>query len=239
MELTQEQKSILTGLMLGDGCLFLGKSNNNPLLVIGRAEKDIEYLRYHHGIFLNLCSKEGIIQSNKDDKKNNKLYKGYKFRTRALPELLEFYKLWYPDGMKKVPTDLKLDPISIATWICDDGFISRKIDRKGGFCPSAFHLKISTNGFTKSEVGRLADLLSHRYEEKFSIYHDSLSWYKRKNPAYIEDPDRNWFIKTYTSGVRKLFEEVENVFPLGMDRKLNIWKEHSIVRLVSSDRQDR
>lgn len=70
MELTKEQNEILNGILLGDGCLFVGKSNRYPLLTISRASKDLEYLKFQAGIFQDLCSKKLIILDNKFDKKN-------------------------------------------------------------------------------------------------------------------------------------------------------------------------
>jgi len=83
-------------------------------------------------------------------------------------------------------------------------------------------LKISTNSFTKSEVEFLADMLTKKFDVKFSVCKDSLEWYKKKNPNYIERD--NYYILTYTDGANRFFSEIESVFPLGMERKINIWK---------------
>lgn len=233
IELALIQRQILNGLLLGDGCLFLGIANINPLLTVARAAKDFEYLEYHYSIFKNLSSDEGIIKSDKTDNKSGKIYKGFKFRTRALSVLSPYYKLWYPKGYKIVPSNLSLEPLVLATWFCDDGSVVPKINRNGTKGP-ALRLKISTNSFSKNDVIFLAESLSSKFNEKFSIYHDNLDWYKKKHPEYIVNQNINWFIQTYTSGAHKFFEEIKPIFPKGMERKYNIFKEYYDGRLEST-----
>lgn len=55
---------------------------------------------------------------------------------------------WYPLGTKRVPHDVRVTPISIAHWFAGDGT-----------CTVTGCLKFCTNGFTESEVKRLASLL--------------------------------------------------------------------------------
>jgi len=87
---------------------------------------DLEYLKYQFQIFQNLCSDVGISASDKNDKKRNKIYKGFKFRTRALELFNHHYDEWYYNKIKKIPTNLKLTPITLAHWFCDDGCIQLK-----------------------------------------------------------------------------------------------------------------
>lgn len=58
IKLTSLQSQVLTGLMLGDGSLNKGNGdfNRNAHLVVGRAQKDAEYLKYEANIFNNLLS---------------------------------------------------------------------------------------------------------------------------------------------------------------------------------------
>lgn len=132
-----------------------------------------------------------------------------------------------------MPPNITLDAIALATWFCDDGSIMPKSNRDGTKGP-ALKLKLSTNSFIKSEVEFLANFLSNKFKEKFSIYHDSLAWYKKKHPEYIIDNNSNWYIQTYTSGANKFFEEIKPIFPKGMERKYNIFTENSIDRLATA-----
>lgn len=166
-------------------------------------------------------------------KKINKTYIGYKFRTRALVILKSIYDLWYPNRIKIVPNNLKLSSLTMAHWFCDDGCIRLKKDRDGN-TTKAMILKLSTNSFTKEEVDRLTELLRNRYGNYFSIYKDSLAWYKRKNPLYKIDNNRNHFIVTYTKGASNIFDDIKDVFPGGMERKLKIFKESLYGRLEAA-----
>lgn len=230
--LSSFQKEILNGLLLGDGCLFKGKANINPLLIVGRASKDVEYLKYHYGIFQNLCSSEGLIQSDKFDSKRGKTYTGSKFRTRSLDILLPYYNLWYPEGKKIIPPQLELTPTIVATWFADDGALSRKKDRKGNLT-SALKLKISTNSFSKGEVEFLASQLSSKIGGKISLYEDNLDWYKKRNTHYVSGVG-NCFLQMYTESAWKFYEYIKGSLPAGIDRKFSIWKDLENGRLAAT-----
>lgn len=232
MKLTLKQEEILQGLLLGDGCLFLGKSNISPLLSIARASKDLQYLKYHLDIFQNICSDEGIIQSDKNDIKRGKTYKGFRFRTRSIPVLSPYYEQWYREQKKIVPVNLRLTPFIVATWFADDGCILRKKSRNGA-SSSALILKISTNSFTKNEVDFLASQLSSILQEKISVNKDSLDWYKKKNPDYIPSSD-NYYIKMYTEAAWKFYNYIKDHLPDGMDRKFSVWKDLENGRLATT-----
>ena len=65
--------------------------------------------------------------------------------TPCYVEIQEQRSRWYPRGVKVVPTDVVLSPLSLAYWLSGDG----TGDEAGSL---AFY----TNGFSKSEVRRLA-----------------------------------------------------------------------------------
>lgn len=74
---------------------------------------------------------------------------GFLLYTPCYVELQEQRARWYPRGIKRVPSDVVLSPLSLAYWICGDG----TYDKQGAlfFC---------TNGFLKKEIHRLAQLLT-------------------------------------------------------------------------------
>ena len=50
----------------------------------------------------------------------------YRFTTLSLPELTEYYRRFYWQGKKRIPDDLDVSPLQLATWFMDDGSKSRK-----------------------------------------------------------------------------------------------------------------
>lgn len=56
---------------------------------------------------------------------------------------------WYPDGKKRVPSDVRTTPLSVGLWFCGDGTYA-----------TTGTLQFCTNGFSPAEVGRLAGRLS-------------------------------------------------------------------------------
>lgn len=204
-ELSQTQHDTLTGLMLGDGCLYMGDSNINAQLIVGRCIKDRQYLQYEADMFANILAPrcyDGVVYSSSVDKRDDSLRQGYYFATIATPSLTSTYHHWYKDDQKKVPNDLKLNGQVIAHWIADDGSVSyNKL-------PYRLQCEISTHGFTKEEVEFLGKLLSDRYNERFLVRPKN-----RKGKTYF-------IIKAYDSACRTMFLDVDPYFK--MDRK-RIW----------------
>lgn len=200
--LSTEQEEVLIGGLLGDSCLFTQKSAVNPLLTITRSSKDLQYLEYQFDIFKDFC-KQGITTHTKIINGYDKIYNLSRFRTRHLVVLRQYKEKWYPDGKKIIPRDLKLTPLIVAIWFCDDGCISVKKDKKGN--PSnALKLKLATHGFSKEDVIFLANALSTLLNTNFNV-----NEYKGK-----------FYIQAYTEATKKFTEYILGVFPKSMIRKL-------------------
>ena len=45
----------------------------------------------------------------------------YRFTTRQMPEITALLRMFYANGKKQIPSNLKLDPIMLAVWFMDDG----------------------------------------------------------------------------------------------------------------------
>lgn len=160
-DLTYRQKETLVGSMLGDGSLSkTNNSNPNSYFTKKQCNKYREYVYWHHDEFFpfNTPVKETFSKENLDfDKEKdvilrNKTQKhlcGYVFRTCSHPFFTELRSKWYPQGKKIIPLDLKLTPLTIAIWFCDDGHNSYS-HRESVFC---------TQSFSPEEVQFLCDKL--------------------------------------------------------------------------------
>jgi hypothetical protein len=116
---SREQQSIITGSLLGDGHLSNPRKGNSSLNKC-QCLKHLEYLEWHKDQF------EGHTTDIKiyDNYANGKKYKKCNLHWRAHPYFSLLRKKWYPVGKKIVPSDLQLDPLSIAVWYFDDGYNS-------------------------------------------------------------------------------------------------------------------
>lgn len=202
--LTKLQKEILTGLMLGDGCLELGKNSRNACLRIVRARSDSEYIDYHTMIFANIGAKRSDGQVI--DKRTNKTYLRSMLRTKANPILTNWHQKWYHKGYKAVPQDLILTPTILATWFADDGSI---VIQKRNYAA-----KLATHGFSKEETLFLQQQLNQTFELDFKLYQDNSG----KSPHWI-------LMLTNKKSVRDLVSIIAPVFPKSMSRKSIIWEQ--------------
>jgi len=122
ISLTNEQKSILFGIILGDGYLQkTGEKNARLRLEHGGSQK--EYLLWK-------VKKLGkLFQGNSKYLErihpiSKRKYSYWRHQSQSTPYLGKLRKIFYPDGKKKIPEDLDkyLTPIMLAVWYMDDGY---------------------------------------------------------------------------------------------------------------------
>ena len=112
--LTQEQKSIIIGSLLGDGYLRIVPGRKNAFLEINHSISEKKYVDWKHQELKNLVKNPPKTRKGKGKRI------AYRFFTRQHPELTEFYQEFYQDREKVIP-NLKLNPLIIAVWFMDDG----------------------------------------------------------------------------------------------------------------------
>lgn len=162
---------VLDGLLLGDG--YLDKKGSLRLEQGWRHEGWIRWLEIE-------LPKHGCETTVIPVLPRTKLCEGREIRGQGgLVLYTPVYKnfkpqriRWYPEGVKIVPSDLKLTPLVMAQWLCGDGTYSR--DGSLTFC---------TDGFAKRDVDYLSELLY----QKFSIYSRVRLTYRRQPHLYIQD----------------------------------------------------
>lgn len=120
--LFREQKSILFGIILGDGYLQkTGKKNARLRLEHGGNQK--EYLLWK-------VKKLGKLFQGKPKYLerihpiSKRKYSYWRHQSQSLPYLGKLRNIFYPDGKKKIPEDLEkyLTPVTLAVWYMDDGY---------------------------------------------------------------------------------------------------------------------
>ena len=137
-------------------------------------------------------------------------------RTKCLPSITRLYEKWYKDGNKVIPDNLVLCPLTVAIWFADDGSVSVGRGKKSTLTenkvyPQRLMAKFATHSFSIVEVNFLISQLE-------AILGTKVHSYKEK---YLEQ----YTIRINSSSVaKKLFREIDNDFPSGMDRKSDRWR---------------
>jgi len=208
--LTEQQHNILTGLMLGDGHLHRSEPTHNPLLSIERSVKDLEYLKYNKNVFETFCNNDIDIDTTKCGINGyDAEYKMSRFSTRSCPYFSSYYDEWYDEtGFKRVPRNLVLNSEIIAIWFADDGNIKTRKNKH------RFYLRLCTEGFLPEDVEFLADLLTKRYGEPFSLL----------DLGIAKDGHKKLRIMACDYAARKMLQDIDTIFPESMQRKSAIWR---------------
>lgn len=162
-ELTQEERHIIQGTLLGDGCLRSSKTrgyNGNAYLRILQCRSHHGYVRWLHNKLNRWTTKRGLRFESRSMKLKGQthanVYHNVAFWTVTHPVFDEFYKLFYKEK-KIVPLNIKdyLNPLSTAVWYMDDGYLWDKY--RCSFC---------TDCFSEGEVNILIDAIKSVFNIK-------------------------------------------------------------------------
>jgi len=125
---TQHQKEVITGLLMGDGCI--STSNKNPYIVCNMTSPN--YLKYIDEIFSILGNGVRLSKTSrksaKEDRESEFNINGseddysdvYSWQSRSHPTLNNWAE-WYSTGKKVWPEDIELTPTVLKHWYCGDG----------------------------------------------------------------------------------------------------------------------
>ena len=136
--LTQFQKSVVIGSLLGDGYMRHLPGRKNAFLEINHAVSQRIYVDWKYKVL------KDVSGSAPKERRGNGNRIAYRFYTRQLPEMTQLWRQWYQIGKKVVPSDLVLDPVILAVWFMDDGSMCRESD-----------VYLNTQQFTLSEQQEL------------------------------------------------------------------------------------
>ncbi|MGD0976681.1 MAG: LAGLIDADG endonuclease [Minisyncoccia bacterium] len=149
VKISKEQKAIIIGTLLGDGYIYKDKYGGCRL-EIKHSDKQRDYVFWLYEKLSGICP--GEPKQRKDNQQ-------WKFNTESNDDIIRFRKLFYPNGKKIIPKNIKeilTDPLSLAVWYMDDGSLDF---RPKSHC--AFSLK--TNSFTLNECEILSKMLKNNF----------------------------------------------------------------------------
>lgn len=164
--------NVLEGCLLGDGHLERMAETHNACFNYGSSSK--EHTDYVHSFFKEYCSENYKKPKRVEvyDKRTNKTYVRYWFRTKHLPLFTNFHKLFYRDRIKIIPENLNISEASLLFWYIGDG----ELESHHGY------IKLHTNSFKKEEVKSLCKLLGS---------FEARTVHKEKNQYIISIPRKN------------------------------------------------
>lgn len=156
--LTKEQREMIIGTILGDGCIAPhGRKNKSYRLIIGHSENQKDLVLLKKSYLSNLVN---VINCRKDEKKKSIMYS---FNTITHHEFKFFYDLFYENCKKVIKDDLLiyLTPRSLAFWIMDDGS-NNKVKNN-------INLRLHTECFTEEENIKLQSMLKASFDLRCKV----------------------------------------------------------------------
>lgn len=144
-------EEVLIGIILGDAWL---ERKRNARLRFEQSYIRTEFFNDVYSYFVEYTTPTYPKLRERYDKRTNKIYKSWHFSTRAIPELIYYYEMFYnEDGKKIIPIDIEkyLTPKALAFWIMSDGY---KYNRS---------VALATNGFSIADNKLLMEALNRKF----------------------------------------------------------------------------
>lgn len=155
--LSEKQKEIVIGLMLGDGCLETQNNGQTYRLKIEQSLLHKDYVDWLYGELKNLTLTEPRERTKRI---KDKFYQNYGFQTISCGNFRFYAQQFYDrdSKKKKVPKIIGklLSPLALAVWFMDDGQIKSKKHRA---------LLINAQCFSGKDLG----LLQYTLRDKLKI----------------------------------------------------------------------
>ena len=193
LTLTQEQKEILVGNLLGDGFMVFSRTTKGPTygFCLAQTWYATDYVEHVYQIFkpfVGTPPKISLISGIKPG-----LPKRYevRFRTYSHNEFKYYYDLFYPavkddnKRVKRVPKNIGslLTARSLAYWFMDDGTRGATIDKTAAYC-------ISTHSFSYEDQLILVKALEKNFGIRSVLHKDKqffrLSIKKESRSAFYD-----------------------------------------------------
>jgi recombination protein RecA len=148
--LTEIQRSVIVGSLLGDGAM---RCKTNALLEINHSFAQREYVDWKYHVLSDL------VATPPKARNGNAGRIAYRFTTRSLPALTPYFEAFYLGGRKVVPK-LELTPLALATWFMDDG------------CKSRRSVYLNTQQFDLGSQMRMLDMLLEQWKLDATLNRD-------------------------------------------------------------------
>ena len=213
IELIQRQQEIINGALLGDGSVIKPKSGLNAYF--SYSSKSEEHVRVVCTELEDYVS-PGFYYKHEEvyDKRTNKSYSRYSFRTQTNPTFTEIYNTWYKDNIKIIPENLVLTPLTCLIWYLGDGTLAKNSTRTHG------HILLCTDSFTKEDMEKyllpqLSNFSATLVEHGYNTYRIHIPHIKVKDfleyigPCPVKDYEYKWDVPEYKRKPLRYEPEIE------------------------------
>ncbi len=176
--LTANHQSIITGFLLGDGCVTQNGNNRTPRLSLTSTEP--EYAQAMMAALPFEWTPPQITPAQSMLIKSQTCQCKESWRVHSLADncLRVYHDEWYSTGKKIVPADVALTPEAVLHWFLGDGSSTWQGR------PGKQHtlLSFATHGFTKAECEMLCDKLKEADSRMtFQIHRQRAYWVVETN----------------------------------------------------------
>ena len=180
LKLSEEQRDILLGCILGDGYI----TERGQIQVEQSAlQRDYVLWKYEKLQSVSYGLPKQVIRI---DRRNGQSTIAYRFWTR------QFFRSWrkqfYPDGKKIFPNNLEvLSPISMAVWYMDDGHLMEKR-----------RILLSTEGFDPESRSRIQEALLRSFGIRSSVKANGKTLIGTKNTKLFIERIKSFIVPSMT-----------------------------------------
>lgn len=166
LQLTQKQRSLLVGMLLGDGHLETQNQGRTYRLKVEHSVKQKEYVDWLYGQFSDLVRTPPHI---KERRLGAKTLDSYFFATYSLGSFRFYARQFYAGRKKLIPKLIGklLDPLALAVWFMDDG--SFKSARHATYIIHAL-------GYEKKDLRRIQEVLQQRFGIAIGLHKQYDKW---------------------------------------------------------------
>lgn len=169
--------SVVTGILLGDGGLSITPDTQEswPSFYVKHAL--LEHCKFVYKLLFPNQKLNGTrLRYEPNYAKDGKQHDGFVVRSLAHEELIPWYKDWYTNKVKVVPTNLLIDETSLLHWFLDDGTTSfrkradgkvrngKTTDQRGQYLTKQVVLCLCSESFTKEEQQFLCDQFNAKFD---------------------------------------------------------------------------
>jgi len=163
LKLNKKQRSILVGLLLGDGHLETSNRSRTYRLKVEHSLKQKEYVNWLYEEFKNL------VRTTPQVKMRKRAQDSYWFSTYSLGAFRFYAQQFYEGGKKRIPKLISklLDPLALAIWFMDDG--SYKSEKHKTYIIHAL-------GYGKKDLELIKDVLQKKFDVEIGLHKQYDRW---------------------------------------------------------------
>lgn len=156
--LTSNQREIIVGLLLGDGCLETQNTGRTYRLKVEHGASQSKYVDWLYRQFVDWVLTPPQMKDKADQSQN------VWFQTISHPALRFYAQQFYVNGRRQVPRIIAklITPLGLAVWFMDDGSLKSKDHRA---------LILNTHCFSSADLSLLQKVLLIRFDIEAQFRH--------------------------------------------------------------------